>query len=439
MSLLMTLVRTPRPQAVRQMRLDEGAVVIGRSAEADWRIDDPDQYISRAHCTISGQGGAFSVTDTSSGGLFLDEARSPLGAGRSVPLLDGMRLRLGDYVIQVEVEAAGVSAPAAGHERADRSSGSAPAFDGDGFFAAPAVEAPRQERPRDLPDPFERTPRQAVDTPEARHAPPEFDDPFTLDPGDSGRLRERPPPPAFHWGTPAPAAAPAATAAASPAGPESFGWDRSERAPPAPPQAAPVPASLPAYGVPDSVAVAAFLRGLGLDPADAPGDAAARMEAFGREYRLMAEGLMRLLRMRAEEKGNARIAQTVMSARVNPLKFMPTVDDALAVLLAPPSGGFTDAETSIQGAVRDLAAHQVNTWRGTQAALRRMVDRFAPATLEKDVEALGLLETLLAGGRRAKLWELYERRFREIAQSAETRFLGEVGADFRDAYETEEE
>ena len=46
---------------------------------------------------------------------------------------------------------------------------------------------------------------------------------------------------------------------------------------------------------------------------------------------------------------------------------------------------------------------------------------------------------LLAGGRRAKLWELYERRFREIAQSAETRFLGEVGADFRDAYETEED
>ena len=59
--------------------------------------------------------------------------------------------------------------------------------------------------------------------------------------------------------------------------------------------------------------------------------------------------------------------------------------------------------------------------------------------LEKELEALGLLETLLAGGRRAKLWELYEKRFRDIAQSAETRFLGEVGADFREAYETEEE
>jgi type VI secretion system protein ImpI len=187
--------------------------------------------------------------------------------------------------------------------------------------------------------------------------------------------------------------------------------------------------------------MAAFLRGLGLDPADAPtGDPNERMEAYGREYRMMAEGLMHLLKMRAEEKGQARIAQTVVSSsQVNAFKFMPTVDDALAVLAARPGGGFSDAETAITGAVRDLAAHHVGTWRGTQAALRRMIDRFDPKVLEKELEALGLLETLLAGGRRAKLWELYEKRFGEIARSAETRFLGEVGADFRVAYETEED
>ena len=65
MSLLLTLVRTPRPQPVRQMRLDDGELVIGRGAEADWRIDDPDQFVSRAHCTVSGRSGTFSVTDTS--------------------------------------------------------------------------------------------------------------------------------------------------------------------------------------------------------------------------------------------------------------------------------------------------------------------------------------------------------------------------------------
>lgn len=187
-------------------------------------------------------------------------------------------------------------------------------------------------------------------------------------------------------------------------------------------------------------AFAAFLRGLGLDAADVPGgDPGARLEALGREYRLMAEGLMQLLKMRAREKGNARIAQTVVgSAENNPLKFMPTVEDALAVMLAPRGPGFTDAEGAIIGAVRDLAGHQVGAWRGIQAALRRMINRFDPKLLEIELERLGLLETLLAGGRRAKLWELYEKRFREIAEGAETRFLGEVSADFRDAYEAEE-
>jgi type VI secretion system protein ImpI len=67
-----------------------------------------------------------------------------------------------------------------------------------------------------------------------------------------------------------------------------------------------------------------------------------------------------------------------------------------------------------------------------------MVDRFDPKALEAELAAVGALEKLLAGGRRAKLWELYEKRYREIARSAETRFMGEVGADFRDAYETGE-
>jgi type VI secretion system protein ImpI len=50
---------------------------------------------------------------------------------------------------------------------------------------------------------------------------------------------------------------------------------------------------------------------------------------------------------------------------------------------------------------------------------------------------MSAIGTLLSGGRGAKLWELYQKRHHEIAQSAETRFLGEIGADFRDAYEEE--
>jgi type VI secretion system protein ImpI len=160
------------------------------------------------------------------------------------------------------------------------------------------------------------------------------------------------------------------------------------------------------------------------------------MEALGRQYRMMVDGLMDLLRKRAEEKDNARVGRTRIGAQdVNPLKFMPTAETALSAMLTERTPGFLPAEQAIAGAVLDLARHHVDTWRGIQASLDRMIDRFSPAALEEELKSRSTVETLLAGGRRAKLWELYEQRFREIAKSAEDRFLGEVGADFRDAYE----
>ena len=82
MSLLLTLEQGPRTQAVRQTRLDEGELVIGRSSDAGWQIDDPDMFVSRAHCKITGGQDGYFVTDTSSSGLFIDDSDSPLGAGK---------------------------------------------------------------------------------------------------------------------------------------------------------------------------------------------------------------------------------------------------------------------------------------------------------------------------------------------------------------------
>ncbi|RWG11408.1 type VI secretion system-associated FHA domain protein TagH, partial [Mesorhizobium sp.] len=195
-----------------------------------------------------------------------------------------------------------------------------------------------------------------------------------------------------------------------------------------------------AQPVPGDMALrAAFLRGMGVEEADFLGrDAIAEMEKFGREYRLMLDGLMQLLRKRAEEKGSARVAQTVVGAsEVNPLKFLPTVEDVIVTIISERSPGFLSGEAAIGDAVKDLAQHHVRAWRGVQAALRRMIDRFDPATIEEELKSNSAIGNLLAGGRNAKLWELYQKRHRDIAQSAESSFLGEIGADFRDAYEEE--
>lgn len=470
MSLVLTLEHGPRAQAVREARLETGELVIGRSPEADWQIEDPEMFVSRAHCRISGGPDDYVVTDISSSGLYIDDSASPLGSGNSTRLRHGMRLRLGDYVLCVAVGADRAATPEqptpAGHVSRPPVS-----LDKDDFFLVKSVEEPPRPRPAELPKSFEQ-PKPGQDQPFRERNSQAFDDPFSLDPvsGRRAPAESRPrtsidplgfgnppvepprqpdpaPRPAFNadfsFG-PAPVREavpepPARAVQQQPAAP----W---EIAPRRPPERAPAPdvarsaaASEAFRGAQPDELRAAFLRGLGIgDDAAASRDPIAEMEKFGREYRLMLDGLMQLLRKRAEEKGNARVAQTVIgSSEVNPLKFLPTVEDVLATIMAERSPGFLGGEAAIGDSVRDLAQHHVRAWRGVQGALRRMIDRFDPEAIEEELKSNSTLGTLLSGGRSARLWELYRKRHREIAQSAETRFLGEIGADFRDAYEEE--
>ncbi|MES0029307.1 type VI secretion system-associated FHA domain protein TagH [Mesorhizobium sp. M0040] len=491
MSLLLTLEQGPRTQAVRQTRLDEGELVIGRSADAGWQIDDPDMFVSRAHCRITGGRDGYFVTDTSSSGLFIDDSDSPLGAGKSTRLRNGMRLRLGDYIVHVDLQTSSAQATAAAAapvpERSPPASRAPVSIGRDDFFSAAVEEEPQRPRPAELPNPFEQPIPGAFERANSRQrSSPAFDDPFSLDPIatpvskgtanypepasapkqtdpfglESASFPNGATEPAtaklpefnddFGFG---PAAAPNPGSGASSTGQRERDaqplqaanpWDVPVRGADAPPPIRAGAAASPARQPParqhaDMALRTAFLRGMGVAEADFPGrDAVAEMEKFGREYRLMMEGLMQLLRKRAEEKGNARVAQTMVGAsEVNPLKFLPTVDDAIVTLIAERSPGFLAGEAAIADAVRDLAQHHVRAWRGVQAALRRMVDRFEPAAIEEELKSSSAIGTLLSGGRGAKLWELYQKRHREIAESAEKSFLGEIGADFRDAYEEE--
>lgn len=490
MSLLLTLEQGPRTQAVRQTRLDEGELVIGRSADAGWQIDDPDMFVSRAHCRISGGRDGYFVTDTSSSGLFINDSDSPLGAGKSTRLQSGMRLRLGDYTVHVDLQTPTAQAPAAGQpvpERLPPASRAPVSIGRDDFFSAKVEEEPRRPRPADLPNPFEQPVAGAFErAASSQRSSPAFDDPFSLDPVATPVSKNAAPDPEpggaasqadpfsldpvpsssrgaelaagklsdftddFGFG---PAAAPSSANGAGSTGqreriaqrPQSTNpWDLpvqpAEVPPPPRVGAAAKPARPLAAAQPGETALrSAFLHGMGVEEADFPGrDSISEMEKFGREYRLMMEGLMQLLRKRAEEKGNARVAQTMVGAsEVNPLKFLPTVDDAIVTLIAERSPGFLAGEAAIADAVRDLAQHHVRAWRGIQAALRRMIDRFDPAAIEEELKSNSAIGTLLSGGRGAKLWELYQKRHREIAESAEKSFLGEIGTDFRDAYEEE--
>jgi len=417
--LTLILENAPHQQARQELTHVSGDLVIGRNTDADWHIEDPDMYVSRKHCIISGDERGYSVTDASTGGLFVDGSSTPLGAGNTKALENNMRLRLGNFIIRVSLAAhAAVQNPPV----SEKAKATANPFDDDGFFddfKAVELEAPR---PKNLPDPFEKREHEQIQSEEissGKVAPPVFDDVFTLDPilePTRETFSSATPSKDFDFG---------------PSDPAACTKEVSET----PPEAIPQTRSVP--GVSDEQLRLAFFEGLGLDPAKfTTDDQLAQMRDLGQRYRMLADGLFHLLRTRAKEKTSARVAQTLISnASVNPVKFAASTDEAVSSLIAQKGEGYLDPDRAIVDSFRDLTEHQIRSWNAIQSALHKMVDRFDPAEFEKAMEEHSFLEQLIAGGRSAKLWQLYEEQYQKIATSAETKFLGEVGADFRDAYE----
>ena len=105
MSLKLTITSTQRAE------LGAGASVvfgadggsIGRSLDNDWVLPDPRRYLSAHHARVQYRRGAFHLLDTSSNGVFVNDADVPLGRLASYPLRDGDRLRLGDYELKVSL------------------------------------------------------------------------------------------------------------------------------------------------------------------------------------------------------------------------------------------------------------------------------------------------------------------------------------------------
>jgi type VI secretion system protein ImpI len=458
-----------------------GDVSIGRDPGCDWQLEDPEMFISRRHCVVSGRDGVFTITDASRGGVFIDGGTTPLGAGNTKKLEHGTRLRLGEIVIRVEIRADETARPAPTSQQPKD-------FQADDFFSRPDPTPVTPPRPASLPEPYEqrRPYAESSEREMAKVAPVIFDDPFTLEPTvarapmrtlspfeSQPAIQAAPasPAPALNdfsfddfFSTPAraqpesqvqePAApldesnAPLAEALQEPV----FAPLQPELATapiklvePVIPTPTPIPSPIepvvspieaPRPVMANSELTDAFFKGLGLKPLPTDANHVAEMEALGRRFRLLVEGLVQMMRARSREKNSVRAAQTIIgSADVNPLKFLVNMDEVIEAIITPRGKGYLAPDDAITAAFRDLNDHQLRTWVALQSSLRAMIDRFDPAALESEVLEDGLLTSLLSGGKSAKLWQVYKDKYREIAKSAEDRFLGEVGADFRNAYE----
>jgi type VI secretion system protein ImpI/type VI secretion system protein len=151
------------------------------------------------------------------------------------------------------------------------------------------------------------------------------------------------------------------------------------------------------------------------------------MQSIGGLFRGLIEGLMDVLRARAEMKSEFRVSVTTLrSYDNNPLKFNPDVESVLKLLLAPKNPAFTDADTAVKEAFKDIKFHQMAMTAGIQASLTEILSRFNPDGFEKRLGE-GLIFQ-----RKARCWELYCEQYPELKNLALDEFFGD---QFAEAYE----
>jgi len=104
MALVLSVLRCPERAVPEQRRLPGGEMTLGRGADCDWPLLDPDRVLSKRHCVVEYLSGGWQLRDLSTNGTFLNGAGEPVGRDRVRPLQDGDRLRLGAYEIECRIE-----------------------------------------------------------------------------------------------------------------------------------------------------------------------------------------------------------------------------------------------------------------------------------------------------------------------------------------------
>ena len=366
---------------------------IGRIDGNDWVLPDPERFVSSKHAQVFWNGGAFYLQDVSANGTFINAPDRAVARDQPMQLRDGDRLFIGDYEIIVQLIE----------------------------DAQPAAPAPEAVAP----------PPQPV----ALQQPPPSLGLGTVDPlaALGGARSERPQPAAASVGagvgdsqrtifkpTPAGGGAALDTPAAS----------------------APQAATLAAAGLVGGGAgpagsgggagIEEILAAIGLDPSRVePGV----QQQLGAILRITVEGLIEILKTRAQVKNSFRMPMTnIKPVENNPLKFSMNAQDAVYNLFVKRNPGYLGPVDAFVEGFQDVEFHQTAVLAGIRAAFNALLAKFHPANLEESYERKLKRTAMLGIGSKSRYWELYRAQFEEIDRDREAHFQLLFGEEFAKAY-----
>lgn len=315
--------------------------VVGRSEACDWQLPDPAKVVSSRHAEIRSPGnGEFLIRDISTNGVFINDASEPLGRDVEATLHDGDRLRFGDYELTVSLSSKAAAEPVP--------------MPAPSRQAAPPASMATISAPEPLPSVSLESARADQIDPGSNLASG-LNERFL---GDSHvELPKAGIPDQWDWG------AVATDDAAEPAG-----------------------------AADDQLK--ALLDGLGLHGMDTAKLTADQCRALGVLTRTLLDRLLDLLHMRAQQKQQLRVKQTLFQrSENNPLKFSATASDALEGLLFRRHPSYLGPEEAVSQAFGDVVSHERALLSGVEEVIR---DLLKPPSEAGTGRLLGSRKTLAA-------------------------------------------
>ncbi len=149
-------------------------------------------------------------------------------------------------------------------------------------------------------------------------------------------------------------------------------------------------------------------------------------------FRVVVDGVMDVLRARAEIKNTFRLPVTIIQrSENNPLKFAPNPDEALQKIMTPSNGAFMSGTAAFEDAFDDIRCHQMAMLAGVRAAFESLLVHFNPDRFEQ--EADGAKRSAFAG--KGKYWDKYREHFEGLSRDPDECFRRLFGDEFARAYE----
>ena len=398
---------------------------IGRSEDCDWVLSA--SGVSRVHAMVRYLNGMYFIEDRSTNGMLLNDA--PLIKGDPSALKDGDRLLIDTFEVEVHLQGAAAE-PAVPDLLAPAPMAAVP---------APAVAA---MDPLDF-DLLAPAPRASAYPPSAAAIP--MDD--NLIPGAIGMQAGGDLDPLSFLGA---TDSSSGILSGATTGNASSSWNHSPGTedhfhPPMTTdqrQANALPenwdltmgdfSAPPAVSRPPVAAAAPVARPAPVPAMADTGGSAALPADVDQIFRVVVDGVMDVLRARAEIKNTFRLPVTIIQrSENNPLKFAPNPEEALLKIMAPSNGAFMSGTAAFEDAFDDIRCHQMAMLAGVRAAFESLLVHFNPDRFEQETD--GSKRSAFAG--KGKYWDKYRENFEGLSRDPDECFRRLFGDEFARAYE----